>query len=109
MSWRDDLQSMVETLERGGASSFAMEGREKLICHGATFLCLANAVAPWIAWGILESLDRKGKLLQGGQGEHQRLQGLGREAGNRRKGQVTAVGQKLQGDIVVDTAFPTWT
>ena len=78
-----------------------MEGG-KLICHRGDLFYVTNTDCTLDLTGVsLENLDRKGKLLRVTGNSASR--GWGKAGSNGGKAKVTAVGQKLQGDIVVDT------
>lgn len=93
-------QSMSGDAEQG-TSSFAMEGG-KLICHRGDLLYVTNTDCTLDLTGVsLENLDPQGKLLRVEGNSASR--GWGKAGSNGGKAKATAVGQKLQGDIVVDT------
>ena len=93
-------QSMSGDAEQG-TSSFAMEGG-KLICHRGDLFYVTNTDCTLDLTGVsLENLDPQGKLLRVEGNSASR--GWGKAGSNGGKAKATAVGQKLQGDIVVDT------
>lgn len=93
-------QSMSGDAEQG-TSSFVMEGG-KLICHRGDLFYVTNTDCTLDLTGVsLENLDPQGKFLRVEGNSASR--GWGKAGSNGGKTKATAVGQKLQGDIVVDT------